>query len=361
MPYCRNCGEKIEDDARFCQKCGTPVGSYPSAPPTPVTPAKPAVPLRKDPLVIGAIVLIAIVLTAAIVVAFLAAPFNTWEMSRSLEDSAANVKTLFLNFETNIGSVDVTPLKVANNNIGIYVQANGSQSVIGGGEVPVSISFDNQTVGNVLTINSRVNVEERYSMRANVRIQVFVDPALDANLNVTSQAGQVSLTGDKNLTLQSLNLQTSAGTVQANLQNVTVTGNISLATSAGTVHYRMNEVKVLGNETISLKSNAGSVNVDITQTKTMQGNLQVNAQTNLGSVNVGVVVDGDVAAKLISHTSLGSINVARANNFSGNQSPIQSNNYPAAGNIEIDSSTNLGSISIDADYRSQQEANVVRN
>ena len=39
-----------------------------------------------------------------------------------------------------------------------------------------------------------------------------------------------------------------------------------------------------------MHTNAGSVNMDITETKTLQGNLQVNAVTDLGSVNVGLVV-----------------------------------------------------------------------
>ena len=45
---------------------------------------------------------------------------------------------------------------------------------------------------------------------------------------------------------------------------------------------------VEGNNTVDLHSNAGSVTMDITQTKTLQGNLQVNAVTDLGSVNVGL-------------------------------------------------------------------------
>jgi hypothetical protein len=113
----------------------------------------------------------------------------------------------------------------------------------------------------------------------------------------------------------------------------------------------MNEVNVEGNNTIDLHTNTGSVTMDITQTKTLQGNLQVNAIADLGSVNVGLIVDGDVGAKLISQTNLGSIHVD-VQHFSGNQSPIQSDNYPAVSNIEIDSRTNLGGININANYQS---------
>jgi predicted membrane protein len=126
---------------------------------------------------------------------------------------------------------------------------------------------------------------------------------------------------------------------------------MTFRTQAGTVDLRMNEVNVEGNNTVTLQTNAGSVNMDITQTKTLQGNLLVNASTNLGSVKVGLIVDGDVGAKLVSQTNLGSLRTY-VQHFSGNQSPIESDNYPADSNIEIDSRTNLGNISINANYES---------
>jgi hypothetical protein len=89
----------------------------------------------------------------------------------------------------------------------------------------------------------------------------------------------------------------------------------------------------------------------------MQGNLHVNAGTDVGSVNVNLVIDGDVGAKLVSHSSLGSIHTD-TQNFSGDQSPMQSNSYPAASNIEINSQTNLGSININAAYQSSGAASI---
>ena len=126
---------------------------------------------------------------------------------------------------------------------------------------------------------------------------------------------------------------------------------MTVRTQAGTVDFQTNQIIIKGNNTVDLHSNAGSVNMDITQTKSLQGNLQINAVTELGSVNVGLVIDGDVGAKIISQTNLGSINLD-VQHFSGNQSPIQSDNYPAVSNIEINSRTNLGSININADYQS---------
>jgi predicted membrane protein len=361
LPYCPKCGAKLEEYDRFCPKCGTPaISAPPTAPSLPKQSARPLPPLRKDPLILAGIALIVILVTAVVAAVFLVAPMSTWDFSRSLEDKTPNVETLNLNFETNIGEVNVTPLEVGNNNIGIYVTANGSRGMFGDSEIPVSVSFNNQTVGDTLTVNSKVSFDQAMAMRVNVRVEIFVNPTLNLNLNITTDAGSINLAADRATTFQSLNLQTHAGSVEASIHNAVIAGNVTLSTNAGSVYFGMSQSIVEGNRTVNVESNAGSVTLDIAQTKFMQGNLQVIAETYLGSVDVGLEIDGDVGAKITSRTNLGSIN-ANTNNFSGNQTPIQSNNYPAASNIEIYCTTNLGSVNIDADYQSNQQPNIINN
>jgi hypothetical protein len=360
LPYCHKCGTRLEDYDRFCPKCGTPIVTY-TAPAPPTQAARPVKPLRKDPIVIAGIVLIVILVAAVVAVAFLITPLGTWNVNQSLTDQTSSVHTLNLNFDTDVGHVSVVALKVADSNLAIYVVGNGSRGVFGGGNNPVSLTFENTTVGDVLTVNSYVNVETSSSLNTALDIQIFVDPALTLNLNITSHAGQVSFAVDKSVTLQSLSLSTNAGTVDATLRNVTIAGAVSLDTNAGTVNYRMNNVNVVGNITVDLHSNAGSVNLDLTQTKAMGGNLQVNAQTQLGAIELGLVIDGDVGAKIISQTSLGSIHVTNGDNFSGDRSPLQSNNYPATSNFDIDCQTNLGSININTDYLNDRGSTAIRN
>ena len=214
----------------------------------------------------------------------------------------------------------------------------------------MKVTLYNDTVNGVQTVKAKLEESTAFS-RYNVVCNIYVNLALTLNINITSQTGQVNLTSDKPATFESINLKASAGTVGANLQNVTIAGNVTLGTQAGTVHFRASQVIVEGNSTVDLHSNSGSINMDITQTKAFQGNLQVNAVTGFGSVNVGLTIDGDVGAKIISQTNLGSIHT-NLKHFSGNQSPIQTDNYPAASNIEIDSRTNLGNININAAYQS---------
>jgi hypothetical protein len=320
---------------------------------TPPAAPVPAKHLRKDHVMVGAIVLIAILLTAVIIIAVAAIPFSSFDFNQTNRDEHPNIKTLNLDFSADVGEVNVVTQNVNDYNILIYVSANGSSSLLRSPNVEVT--FSNETVGDVLTVTSRVKVEggsSLLSVGVDVDCIIYVNPALNLNLNVTSDIGQVSLTAQEPATLQSINLHSNTGTVQANLQeNVTVAGDISLQTTLGSVYYRMSETNVEGNCTVNLQSNLGSVEMDITQTTVLNGNLKVNTDTTMGSINVGLTIDGDIGAKITSETNAGSIDT-NVKNFSGDQSPLQSNNYPATSNIEIDNHANLGSININAAYQS---------
>lgn len=346
MPYCQRCGTILDEDQHFCQKCGTPVVTY--FPPPPPAPMKP---IRNDPVIIAAIVLSVILVVGVVAVALLATPFSTVNFNQSYPDNSANISKLNLNVQIDGAKVNVFTQSVNNSNFIITLEGSGSKGTFGGGsDSPIQVAFNNDTANGVLTVTAKITESTAFS-RLNVDCNIYINPALTLNLNITSQAGQITLNADKPTTFESLNLQTNAGAVQANLQKVTIAGNVTVRTQAGTVDFQTNQIIIKGNNTVDLHSNAGSVNMDITQTKSLPGNLQINAVTELGSVNVGLVIDGDVGAKIISQTNLGSINLD-VQHFSGNQSPIQSDNYPAVSNIEINSRTNLGSININADYQS---------
>jgi uncharacterized membrane protein YvbJ len=347
LPYCRRCGTKLDEDAHFCHRCGTPVAVY-VPPPARAVPDRP---IRKEPVVIAAVALIAILLVAVVVVAIIAAPTGSVNFNQTDLDSHQGINTLNLNFQADNAQVDIITQNIPSQNILIITSASGSKGILDSNN-PVKVTFTNETQNNVLTINTKVTEANGFfKNNFHVTCTIYVNPALNLNLNVTTQAGKITLDSEKPAVFQSVNLQAKAGNVEVNLQNATVPGNFVVKTSAGSVYYGLSQVSVLGNQTVDLQSNAGSVTVDITQTKTMQGNLHVNARTDVGSVNVNLVIDGDVGAKLVSNSSLGSIHTD-TQNFSGDQSPIQSNNYPAASNIEINSQTNLGGININGAYQS---------
>ena len=347
LPYCRRCGTKLDDSARFCHRCGTPVVTF-----APSTPAKPNRSLRKEPLVIATIVLIAILVAAIIVSAIVFAPFSPISFNQTNQDSHSGINILNLNFQANTAQVTIVTQNINNQNILIKTSANGSRSIFGSPN-PIEVTFTNQTEGNTLTVNSEVTEGNEFPATGNFHVTcaIYVNPTLKLNINVTTQTGSIALIAEKSTTFQSINLHANAGEVQTNLQNATIAGDVSLITQAGTVNFGVLQATLQGNQTVTLHSNAGSIGIDITQTKTLLGNFKVDAVTELGSVNVALQIDSDVGAKIISQTNLGSIHLD-VQHFSGSQSPIQSDNYPAASNIEITSRTNLGSININAAYQS---------
>lgn len=309
--------------------------------------------MYKDPIVVGTIALVVILLSAVIIGVFMVAPIKAWSSTGSLSDQNEAAKALNLNFHTNVGQVNVMTLKIGETrNVLITMQANGSYGLMGGPSDPVTFTFDNQTAGDTLTVNSEVLVDESATEFSNMAIQIFVDPALTLNLNVTSSTGKVSFVADKPTQLQGLHLESSTGEAEANLQgNVTVTGDISLKSSTSDVNFRLAQDAIVGNRTIDLASSTGSVVLDLTQTKAFNGNLHVNAATSTGSVRVGLTIDGSVAGKIESHTgTFGGIQT-NLNNFQGNKTSLQTLNYPSTCNIEVNSSVSTGDIYINADYR----------
>jgi hypothetical protein len=215
LPYCRRCGTQLEENARYCHKCGTPVVAY-AIPPVYQTP-KPHKPWYKDSFILITIGLVVILLVAVFAVALLSAPFATWDSNQSLEDKTAGVKTLNLNFHTNIGAIEVFTQKMSNNNIGVYVQANGGKGLLADSSGPVTMEFENQTVGDVLTVNSFFQVQDGFISNAHVKCSIYVDPSLNLYLNVSSTTGQISFIGDGSAKISSLSLVTTTGEVQANL------------------------------------------------------------------------------------------------------------------------------------------------
>jgi hypothetical protein len=75
----------------------------------------------------------------------------------------------------------------------------------------------------------------------------------------------------------------------------------------------------------------------------------VNAETTTGGINLAMAINDDVGARIGSHTGVGGISVEQQG-FSGNQSLLQSSNYPAGSNFLVNLRTTTGGININAAY-----------
>ncbi len=354
MPYCRHCGTKLDEDARFCHKCGTPVTFIPQA--------APVRPIMKDPLVIAAIVLVVILVVAAIVTAIVFAPLYPVEFNQANEVNQPNINQLNFNLDADTAQINIIAQNLTDKTILMTVSATGSRGIFGSTD-PIEVTFSNQTINDELTVTSKIKTGERgaFARNLNVVCNVYINPKLTLNLNVKSQYSQISLSADGETTIQTLNLEAITGEVQVNLNaGTTINGDLSLKSQTGSMWLRLNQAKIQDNVTFSLLTTTGSINMDITQTRTLDGTVQVNAETTTGSINLKLLIDGEVGARIESRTNLGSI-TTDVKGFSGNQSPIQSNNYPAESNILINNLVNsMGSIHLNAAYQSSSIP-IVRN
>ena len=162
-------------------------------------------PLRKEPLVIAAMLLIAILVAAVIVSAIIFAPFSPISFNQTNQDSHSGINTLNLNFQANTAQVTVVTQNINNQNILINTSADGSRSIFGSAK-PIEVTFTNQTAGNALTINSKVTEGNEFPTTGNLHVTcpIYVNPALKLNINVTTQAGSISLISEKSATFQSI-------------------------------------------------------------------------------------------------------------------------------------------------------------
>ena len=236
----------------------------------------------------------------------------------------------------------------------LNVTAEGNVGILDDPDNTLNVTFNHQTANNSEVVIASVSRVGRWpiSYALNVKCDLYVDPSANLSLNARSSVGNIVINADTRTTLQNIELETTTGSVDVSLsKNVVVANSISLATTTGTVQFNMNNADVLSNVSINLRSTTGSVNVDLAATQNLSANVTVNARTTTGSVNLSMEIDNNIGGRIESHTDIGRITVD-VQKFSGNQTPLQSNNYPAGSNFLANLRTTTGGINICAAYGS---------
>ncbi|XHH08812.1 MAG: zinc-ribbon domain-containing protein [Candidatus Bathyarchaeia archaeon] len=354
MPYCRKCGAKLVDDAQYCFNCGTPVVSPTVQTPPPPEPSRipKSQPLRKNPLFIPVMIIIAITVFALVIAVVAAMPLNPVNYSDQNRIGQSGLNKLNLDFDADVGEIHVYT-NLTDGMALMDVSATGGTSIFASNQ-PVTFTVQNSTSNTTQMVTAKVSTPNSFPFAGNLHVvcNIYVNPQVDLTLNVRSTVGEVTMEADSNAKISSLKLEATTGNVNLKLQKgVVVNGGLTVSTSIGNVLFSMNQVGVNGNVTFDLSSGTGNVEMDITQTQKFNGNLQVDGHTGTGNVNlIKMLIDGEVAARIRSNTGLGEVNVD-VQNFNGNQSPIQSNNYPSACNINMNLNTGIGTINLKAVYQ----------
>ena len=352
MPYCRKCGAELDKTARFCPVCGTPVAHV-----TP--PAKPTPRERRPIRVLPVGILIAVLVSAVIIGALLILPVYPVHFNQTNQVPETGIDNLFLDLQVDVAQVNIVYENLPGNMAVLNVTADGGVGILNDPNQPVNVTFSHQATNNSVIVTANVSQLARWNVfnDLNVKCDVYLDPSADLTLQVRSSVGNIVMDADSELTLQRLDLETTTGNIEVRLsEGAVAAGSISLKTTTGTVRFTMNEADVSSNVSVNLRSTTGAVILDLTATQTLAGNVTVNAQTTTGSVNLNMAIDGDVGARIESDADLGGIKMD-VKRFSGDKSPIQSNNYPAGSNFLVNLRTETGGIKINAEYGSSSVLN----
>ena len=112
----------------------------------PKLPSAPMKPLTKDPVVIGAIVLISILVVGVVVAALLVTPFSNVNIEQTFQDDTINVNQLNLDFESDAAQVNVFTQNSSGNNFIVSISGSASKSIFDGdGGSPVKVALYNDT------------------------------------------------------------------------------------------------------------------------------------------------------------------------------------------------------------------------
>jgi hypothetical protein len=298
-----------------------------------------------------AAVLIGILLLALAITAIIFLPFNSVNLSQTNSVAAeAGVNRLSVNFQADIAEVNIIPHRLDGNLVFLNVSTTGSTGIFGSTN-PVRVIFTNATANDTAIVTASVSrVNGPFSFNLHVTCDLYIDPSANLSLAASSTVGKIAMDAETPMTLESLNLEATTGSVAVTLgRGVIIAGDTSVKTTTGSVQLSMDRVDVTRNVTVNAQSTTGSVAVDVTERQQFGGNVTLNAQTTTGSVNLAMTISDNVGARVESHTNFGSI-TPNVQHFSGNQSPIESSNYPAGNNFLVNLSTSTGSIHIDATY-----------
>jgi hypothetical protein len=298
--------------------------------------------------------LIGVLLLALALSALVFLPFNPVSFNQSNSVAAQpGVDRLNLDLQADVADVNIIPQRLDGSLVLLNVSETGSTGLFGSAN-PVEVTFSNQTTNNTVMVFSTISRGTMMPFSNNVHVvcDVYVDPSAELSLTVHSSVGRIVMNAQEKMTIQALNLQATTGSVEVTLgRNVGLTGSVSATTTTGGVTFNWEQADAESNVLVNLKSTTGAVNLYVTRTNRLSGNITVNAETTTGSVNLGMAIRGDVGARIESQTTLGGITVD-APRFSGDKSPIQSDNYPAGSNFLVNLRTTIGGINITGDYES---------
>jgi hypothetical protein len=354
MPYCWKCGSKLEQDDKYCHVCGTPVGGASAGAYAPHR----AVRRRGwSPLYSLAVVLVSILIVGTIVSVFVFLPVQQVNFGRTEQIAAeSGVRAVWLNLTADVSTFNITFVDLNGDAVTMNVSATGGVGAFAPSD-PLTVTVAHSRSGHTMQVDATI---ERNGLwwplfgGLNVVCDVQVERSLNVSLVVKTSVGGVVLVAQSGVVLDSLDLETDTGGVEVSLgRGVVLNGPVVVQSTTGSSSLSWDRVRVTGSISVDVKTTTGGVNVDISQDSLMNGNVTLNGETVTGGVDFSIVIHDDVGATVNSATTVGGVSTDLTR-FSGNTSPLNSENYPASSNFLVTLKTVTGGINVNATYEPGQ-------
>jgi len=303
---------------------------------------------------VAAIVLIALIAVAAVLALFLVfLPIRTVNISECREvPFTAGVNTLNLSLDADVANVNIVFENLADRLVMLNTSMTGGVGIFYEPAM-LQVTLDHSVSGNVLTVTSTVNTPFGWvrPMFLNVTCDLRIDVSLASSLDVKTGVGKIVLLSEPDVTIDFLNLESTTGGIDAQLpENSIVNGDVSLRAVTGGVDLAWRNVVVANDIIVTARTTTGGIKVDISQDSRLQGNVTVTTEATTGGIDFSVDIDDGVGAKIQSSVTTGSVRVTRQVRFSGVESSLQSDNYPATSNFNVTLKTVTGGITLDTKY-----------
>ena len=345
LPYCKNCGAKLEETAKFCHLCGTSV--------TKVMTAERAAE-RGRPANFFGFILIAIILVAVGYgfVSFL--PIRSVDVQENrVVPSQIGVQAVVIYLTVDVGNVNVSFSDLADNAVTFRLSVSGHGSLLS--SQPYTLTFEQSTEGNVLTVTSEVSTSVLHGWLnlnfLDTECYLVIDTSLNTTITVRTGTGAIGFGTVSGVVLDSVWLETSTGAIGASFaENTIVAGDVTVKTVTGAQSVSWRNVVAERDIAVDVESVTGAVSVGIEQDWRLRNNVELGVAVTTGAISLSVDTIDDVAARIVSSTTLGLVDVQRSDGFTGSSTQLQSNNYPSETQFDITLQTTTGAISINAQH-----------
>jgi hypothetical protein len=213
----------------------------------------------------------------------------------------------------------------------------------------VTWHFSHTTEGNIITVTSNLDESQSWPSNVNMVCNITIDDSMNTSFNIHTVTGNVKVNTASGVVLKDLNIVAVTGGADVSLvEGISLQGNVAIKVTTGGINFAWDNLTISENIGVNLTTVTGGIYATVTQNAPLNGNVSLKAACTTGGIDYNTVIEGSIGAAIRGSTSTGGISADAGNGFSYAAPLLQSNNYPAVSNFDVDLKTATGGISMSA-------------